>query len=136
NNASKWIENALKSEKIKFIPFNQLINPKQLTNGGFGSIMKATWIKTGIPIIYKKLTNIKSIKSNILDAFIHELQIHLHLDHSDRIIRCFGISKDHEDYLLIMQYANDGDLQNYLKKNFKNLTWNDKKKLAFQIAEG
>ncbi|CAI2163272.1 6449_t:CDS:2 [Funneliformis geosporum] len=35
-----------------------------------------------------------------------------------------------------MQYANDGDLQNYLEKNFKILTWNDKKKLAFQIAEG
>ena len=35
-----------------------------------------------------------------------------------------------------MQYADGGDLQNYLKNNFKNLTWNDKKKLAFQIAEG
>ncbi|PKY55060.1 kinase-like protein [Rhizophagus irregularis] len=35
-----------------------------------------------------------------------------------------------------MQYANDGDLQSYLKENFKNLTWNDKKKLAFQIADG
>ncbi|CAB4418825.1 unnamed protein product, partial [Rhizophagus irregularis] len=40
------------------------------------------------------------------------------------------------EYLLIMQYANGGDLQNYLKNNFKNLTWNDKKKLAFQIADG
>jgi serine/threonine protein kinase len=35
-----------------------------------------------------------------------------------------------------MQYANDGDLQNYLKNNFMNLTWDDKKKLAFQIADG
>ncbi|PKY47140.1 kinase-like protein [Rhizophagus irregularis] len=35
-----------------------------------------------------------------------------------------------------MQYANDGDLQNYLEKKFKELTWDDKKKLAFQIAEG
>ncbi len=35
-----------------------------------------------------------------------------------------------------MQYANDGDLQNYLKKNFSNLNWDDKKKLAFQIADG
>ena len=35
-----------------------------------------------------------------------------------------------------MQYANDGDLQNYLEKNFKNLTWDNKKRLAFQIAEG
>jgi serine/threonine protein kinase len=35
-----------------------------------------------------------------------------------------------------MQYANGGDLQNYLKDNFRNLAWNDKKKLAFQIADG
>jgi serine/threonine protein kinase len=35
-----------------------------------------------------------------------------------------------------MQYANGGDLQNYLKNNFKNLTWDDKKKLSFQIADG
>ncbi|POG73115.1 kinase-like domain-containing protein [Rhizophagus irregularis DAOM 181602=DAOM 197198] len=64
--------------------------------------------------------------------------MHLHLNYSDRIIRCFGISLDRKtnEYLLIMQYANDGDLQSYLKVNFKNLTWNDKKKLAFQIADG
>ncbi|CAB4442759.1 unnamed protein product [Rhizophagus irregularis] len=64
--------------------------------------------------------------------------MHMHLNYSDRIIRCFGISSDPKtnEYLLIMQYANDGDLQNYLKNNFKDLTWNDKKKLAFQIADG
>ncbi|CAB4472956.1 unnamed protein product [Rhizophagus irregularis] len=62
----------------------------------------------------------------------------MHLDYSERIIRCFGINLDPKtnEYLLIMQYANGGDLQNYLKNNFKNLIWNDKKKLAFQIADG
>ncbi|CAB4468861.1 unnamed protein product [Rhizophagus irregularis] len=60
------------------------------------------------------------------------------LDYSNRIIRCLGISLDpiKNDYLLIMQYADCSDLQNYLKDNFKNLTWDDKKKLAFQIADG
>ncbi|CAB4380261.1 unnamed protein product [Rhizophagus irregularis] len=62
----------------------------------------------------------------------------LFLDYSNRIIRCLGISLDpiKNDYLLIMQYADSSDLQNYLKDNFKNLTWDDKKKLAFQIADG
>ncbi|CAI2167259.1 5713_t:CDS:2 [Funneliformis geosporum] len=40
------------------------------------------------------------------------------------------------EFLLVMQYANDGDLQSYLKNNFNNLNWNDKKMLAFQIADG
>jgi serine/threonine protein kinase len=35
-----------------------------------------------------------------------------------------------------MQYADGGDLENYLKNNFESLTWNDKKRLAFQIADG
>ncbi|CAI2165233.1 4308_t:CDS:2 [Funneliformis geosporum] len=35
-----------------------------------------------------------------------------------------------------MEFANGGNLQNYLKHNFRDLTWSDKKKLAFQIADG
>ncbi|CAI2179348.1 954_t:CDS:2 [Funneliformis geosporum] len=46
------------------------------------------------------------------------------------------IDPSSKEYLLIMQYANCGDLQNYLENNFKTLTWNDKKKLALQIANG
>jgi len=41
-----------------------------------------------------------------------------------------------KEYLLVMQYADGGDLRNYLENNFKNLTWDDKKRLSFQIAEG
>jgi serine/threonine protein kinase len=41
-----------------------------------------------------------------------------------------------KEYLLVLQYADSGDLQNYLEYNFNRLTWNDKKKLAFQIADG
>ena len=33
-----------------------------------------------------------------------------------------------------MEYADGGDLQNYLKKNFNNLSWEID--LAFQIAKG
>ena len=33
-----------------------------------------------------------------------------------------------------MEYANNGTLRNYLNGCFKNLTWNDKLNLAFQLA--
>ena len=33
-----------------------------------------------------------------------------------------------------MEYADSGTLRNYLKENFKYLTWNDKYNLAFQLA--
>ncbi|RIA96744.1 kinase-like domain-containing protein, partial [Glomus cerebriforme] len=137
-NATEWIKKALEYKKVKLIPHHELINGVSLYTGGFGHIAKSFWTKTNNYVVCKKLKNTTIIKHDLLDAFIHELKIHLHLDYSDRIIRCLGISLDPEtnEYLLIMQYANSGDLQNYLKNNFKNLTWNDKKKLAFQIADG
>jgi serine/threonine protein kinase len=33
-----------------------------------------------------------------------------------------------------MEYADGGSLRKYLKENFKNLTWTDKYKLAYQLA--
>jgi serine/threonine protein kinase len=33
-----------------------------------------------------------------------------------------------------MEYADSGSLQNYLKENFNRLTWDDKFKLAYQLA--
>jgi serine/threonine protein kinase len=35
-----------------------------------------------------------------------------------------------------MQYADGGDLRKYLQQNFTSLTWDNKFKLAYQIAEG
>jgi serine/threonine protein kinase len=35
-----------------------------------------------------------------------------------------------------MQYADSGNLREYLNKNSSTLTWNDKIKLAYQIADG
>ena len=33
-----------------------------------------------------------------------------------------------------MEYADGGSLRSYLKKNFGNLTWNDKYNMAYQLA--
>ena len=33
-----------------------------------------------------------------------------------------------------MEYADAGTLKNYLKKNFNNLTWDDKFNLVYQLA--
>lgn len=37
---------------------------------------------------------------------------------------------------MVMQYAEDGNLQDYLAKNFKRMTWVEKCTLGKQIAEG
>ena len=54
------------------------------------------------------------------------------------INHCFGITKDPNgnDYLLIFHYAKNGDLHNYLSKNFKEVTWKDKIDSLYNISEG
>ncbi|RGB33739.1 kinase-like domain-containing protein [Rhizophagus diaphanus] len=43
---------------------------------------------------------------------------------------------DNNGYMLVMEYADGGSLRNYLKENFSNLTWDDKYRLAYQLACG
>ena len=37
-------------------------------------------------------------------------------------------------YSLVMEYADSGTLKDYLKKNFNNLTWDNKYNFAYQLA--
>lgn len=95
DNATEWVKNILKNKEVQFIPFNDLKNPKLLSVGAFGSVMKAVWTKENNFVVYKRLIN-TATKYNALDVFIHELKIHLHLlpnYYSDRIVRCLGISQ-------------------------------------------
>ncbi len=58
--------------------------------------------------------------------------------HFVRLIFFFGYLEIQVDqmkkYLLVMEYADGGTLRKCLKKNFNELTWNDKYKLAHQLA--
>src|SRR2546423_573130 len=49
---------------------------------------------------------------------------------------CLFIDKSTQEYMFVMQYADDGNLRNYLRKKFSTLEWDDKIKLAYQITEG
>jgi serine/threonine protein kinase len=37
-------------------------------------------------------------------------------------------------YSFVMEYADNGTLRKYLKKNFDNITWKDKLRMAYQLA--
>ena len=54
------------------------------------------------------------------------------------IIKCYGITQDPEtkEFMLIMEYANGGNLHNYLQKNFINITWKQKLTILRDISLG
>ena len=56
---------------------------------------------------------------------------------SDYVSTCFGIKDPNEnDYLLVFEYAKNGDLHNNLSKNFKEITWYDKIRSLYWISKG
>ncbi|GBC22302.2 kinase-like domain-containing protein [Rhizophagus irregularis DAOM 181602=DAOM 197198] len=69
---------------------------------------------------------------------VRELKIQRDVDFHDNIIRCYGITKlesdNHNNYWLVMEYADGGSLRCYLKKNFTKLSWDDKYKMAYQLS--
>ncbi|CAG8778485.1 5827_t:CDS:2, partial [Acaulospora morrowiae] len=70
--------------------------------------------------------------------FLNELKLHSNLEH-DHIIKFYGISQDSESensLYLMMEFANEGNLRNYLLKKKDNLIWEEKIRLAIQLAEG
>src|SRR5947208_2187407 len=57
---------------------------------------------------------------------------------SDRIIQCYGITKDPEtnNVIMVMKYAQYGSLRQYLNKEFNSLHWEDKLWNLYMIAYG
>ena len=47
------------------------------------------------------------------------------------MLKFYGMTKDPEteEFMMIMQFADDGNLRSILSKNFKNILWGDKIKL-------
>ncbi|GBC03722.1 hypothetical protein RclHR1_05290010 [Rhizophagus clarus] len=56
----------------------------------------------------------------------------------ENIIRLYGITKveagEIQKYSLVLEYADSGSLNTYLDKHFNELNWNDKSRLASQLA--
>ncbi|GBC05819.1 hypothetical protein RclHR1_06440006 [Rhizophagus clarus] len=120
--------------QMKWISYSQFTNVVEIARGGFGIIYRATQDQQRI--ILKKFKNSKDTSK----YFLNELKSNQNcyeIEH--HIIRIHGITKDHNlgDYMLVMQYASEGDLHNWLQKKFAEITWNKEKLIIlWQISEG
>src|SRR5581483_7780280 len=54
------------------------------------------------------------------------------------IIECYGITKDPEtnNFMMVMQYAENGSLRQSLNKNFNSMHWGKKFRILSDIARG
>ncbi|GBC39698.2 kinase-like domain-containing protein [Rhizophagus irregularis DAOM 181602=DAOM 197198] len=123
----------------EWIPYDRFINPKYISEGGFGKVYRATW-KDGYISHWdtrknqwgrsnvNKFVALKSLNNsqNITLEFVNEITSHLKvhdIKSPDEVIKCYGISLDPKtkEYIMVMNYAKMGNLQNLLNDRSKRL---------------
>ncbi|PKY27096.1 hypothetical protein RhiirB3_528991 [Rhizophagus irregularis] len=132
----EFIKNKVKvsCKNIKMIEYSETEDFERIAEGGFGIIYKATWNKNGI-VAVKKFLNSQDISKDFINELKPFIQYRNRFEH---IIKYYGITQDHntKDHMIIMQYADGGDLHKYLQNNFKNITWEDKLTILLEISRG
>ncbi|RIA98149.1 kinase-like domain-containing protein [Glomus cerebriforme] len=134
---------------IEWIPSESIEKHDLIGKGGFASVYAATWING--PRIKPSITDDGTVNivraerwpvalkrlNKISKNFLKEVKTHIELK-NDYIVRCFGITKDpeSEDYMMVTDYVENGDLRKYLQNNFRNLTWKSKIEMLLEIAKG
>ncbi|RHZ83872.1 hypothetical protein Glove_87g228 [Diversispora epigaea] len=118
--------------------------------GGFGTIHYARWIDGYIDkwdienqqwkryykdqeVALKKFDNFVNFKD-----VLNEMEIHLKTNNKyDASIQFYGITQDPEthSYMMVLQYAKDGNLREYLKINFNNINWKQKLFNLYNLSE-
>ncbi|CAG8508789.1 12274_t:CDS:10 [Acaulospora colombiana] len=136
---------------LEWIPYTSLKDVKYIGKGGFGKISSAIWIdgprskwmcETGKWGRYPNVkVALKSIESK--DVVFEELQSYLHANKNvfGRVctLRIYGLTRnpdDPEKYIIVMLLADDGDLGQYIKKNFSKLTYQKKLEILFDMITG
>ncbi|KAG9300676.1 hypothetical protein G9A89_023474 [Geosiphon pyriformis] len=130
-----------------WIPFAEFGNKQHIANGGFGSVSFAIWYCGKYSSSIEESSNnytqevvLKSLKNsqNITKNFLNEITAHRHCQKSARVVRCFGITQHPEtmEYLIVMPFAQYGNLREYIRERGEKLTWEQKLEILRDIAEG
>ncbi|EXX79733.1 Rad53p [Rhizophagus irregularis DAOM 197198w] len=139
-------------EKLEWIEYDNFENIEYVAKGGFGIIYKAIWKEKNnyetvqwnndnnnnnvnyYKVALKSLNNSKDITSE----FLNEIRSHLKMNNSERIVKLYGITKDSKtnDFMMVMEYANNGSLRQKLNKDFNSFGWDEKLYILRDIAYG
>ncbi|EXX72818.1 uncharacterized protein OCT59_012327 [Rhizophagus irregularis] len=145
NVSSEYIDDDIKyyPSFLEWVPFDRFEDMKQIGEGGFAKVYSATWID-GIAKYIKqddgnwikrepesKKVALKKLNGsqNMSADFLNELKTHRKLNClQSTSLGFYGITKDPatEEFMMIMQYAENGNLRNVLSSNFNKLSWDGK----------
>ncbi|GBC21971.2 kinase-like domain-containing protein [Rhizophagus irregularis DAOM 181602=DAOM 197198] len=131
-----WIEENIFKNNLKYYDYNDFLYIEKFCNGNFGNFYRVKWKNSDHYFILKSF-NIDNVD---IKEIVQEIKLYREIDSHENIINFCGITnkENHNDqakeYLLVMEDVDGRSLRSYLKENFKNLTWEDKYKLAYQLT--
>ncbi|PKB97497.1 kinase-like protein [Rhizophagus irregularis] len=123
-----WLEKSIADEYINYYAYSEFKNLKPLGSGLYGSVSRANWKNTDGFFALKTFNNDK--------ITLKEIKLQKELIANENILRFYGITKieNEKKYSLVLEYADSGTLNIYLKLHFNKLDWNEKYQLSFQLA--
>ncbi|GBB87968.1 hypothetical protein RclHR1_14480001 [Rhizophagus clarus] len=137
---AKWIDQKIKDKYIHYFEYDKFSQIVEIGRGGFGKVSRAYLANTGLVALKSFVDENSDIEEDELnrldDEFVKELELLREVDYHQNINRILGITKVSRFYILVLEYANEGNLRDYLKKKFTLLKWNDKIQMALDITCG
>ncbi|CAB4485534.1 unnamed protein product [Rhizophagus irregularis] len=134
----EWIKKKIEDADILYFEYNEFIGIEEIGKGGFGIVNKAETSDKKL-VALKGLIEKKSSKfeENVIKSFVEELKLLRTISYHDNINSFLGITKDYaENYIMVLEYANEGNLRDYLKGKFDSLRWENKIQMALDITCG
>uniref|UniRef100_U9T908 Protein kinase domain-containing protein n=1 Tax=Rhizophagus irregularis (strain DAOM 181602 / DAOM 197198 / MUCL 43194) TaxID=747089 RepID=U9T908_RHIID len=130
-------------EFLEWVSFDRFEDIKKIGEGGFAKVYSATWIDgrakykrqddegwkkldpEPMKVALKNLNGSQSMSAE----YLNELQTHWNLNKSLKSsLKFYGMTKDPatKEFMMILQFAEKGNLKCFLSSNFSNFLWKDK----------
>ncbi|RIB24269.1 kinase-like domain-containing protein [Gigaspora rosea] len=127
----QWVENAISKQLINYFDYSEFSNHEKIGAGGFSTVVKAEWKSCELTVALKSIkfdTEWKEMK-----MLVKELQLLQRVSFHPKINHFY---ESNGNYKMVLQFANNGNLRDYLARKFSTLQWEDKFRIAREIAKG
>ncbi|CAG8565650.1 4261_t:CDS:2, partial [Scutellospora calospora] len=128
-------------EHIKCYDYTTFRNARLISFGEFEDVNRVIFKRDKTTVVLKSFNSNGNNNYAIIKEIINEIKLYRKVDIHPNIIRFHGVTKKEDNvntntipYMLVLEYADSGTLESYLRENFKYLTWNDKIRFALQTA--
>jgi len=146
------LENPDPRHHMQWVPFDQFVDVKHVKNGGYSTVYSAIWsgktdkvwdakrkefFEKPLVVALKEMKNSESLSEEFIDEFRRHSSLKMDGCGSN-IVHCHGITRnpDNGEYMTIMNFAEEGDLRQYVQRNYDRLRWKDAVEMLTQVATG